>query len=67
MPVQTNAFNIAILMVIFLNAITIAMETTSLSTSIPLFFAATDNIFLGIYLLEFVMKVYTMVASYWHC
>ena len=42
---------------IFLNAITIAMETTSLSEKIPLFFTATDNIFLGIYLLEFALKV----------
>ena len=60
---QTNAFNIAILLVIFLNAITIAMETTSLSVTIPLFFAATDNIFLGIYLLEFAVKVTTMWMS----
>ena len=57
-PLQTNAFNILILVVIFLNAITIAMETTSLSVTIPLFFAASDNIFLGIYLLEFIVKVF---------
>lgn len=50
---------------IFLNAVTIAMETTSLSKSIPLFFEATDNIFLGIYLLEFVLKLYAEPLGYW--
>ena len=50
---------------IFLNAITIAMETTSLSEKIPTFFTAVDNIFLGIYLMEFVMKIYAEPLAYW--
>ena len=50
---------------ISLNAITIAMETTSLSNTIPLFLTAADNIFLGIYLMEFVIKVYAEPVKYW--
>ena len=50
---------------IFLNAITIAMETTSLSEKIPMFLMAVDNIFLGIYLMEFVMKIYAEPLGYW--
>ena len=42
---------------ILLNTVTIAMETTSLSTTHSLLFVATDNIFLGIYILEFILKV----------
>lgn len=33
------------------------METTSLRTSIPIFFISTDAIFLGMFVIEFVMKV----------
>ena len=54
---QTPAFNGFIMFIILLNALTIAMETTSLSETVPLLFTATDNIFLGIYILEFVFKV----------
>ena len=42
---------------ILLNTVTIAMETTSLSTTHSLLFIITDNIFLGIYILEFILKV----------
>lgn len=42
---------------ILLNCITIAMETTSLRSSIPMFFISTDAIFLGIFFLEFILKV----------
>ena len=42
---------------ILLNCVTIAMETTSLRTSIPMLFTSTDAIFLGIFIIEFVMKV----------
>lgn len=55
--IQTMSFNVFILGTILLNAITIAMETTTLSETVPLFFVATDNVFLAIYILEFVLKV----------
>ena len=54
---QTPLFNGVIMGTILLNCITIAMETTSLRTSIPLFFISTDAIFLGMFTIEFVMKV----------
>ncbi len=50
---------------IFLNAITIALETTPLSDIIPNFLTAVDNIFLGIYVLEFVIKLYAEPLGYW--
>lgn len=57
LSMQTPLFNGIIMTTILLNSITIAMETTSLRTSIPLFFISTDAIFLGVFILEFVMKV----------
>lgn len=48
---------------ILLNTVTIALETTSLSTTHALLFTATDNIFLGIYLLEFALKVQSCSQS----
>ena len=50
---------------ILFNAVMIAMETTTLSETHPLLFAICDNIFLGIYLLEFVLKLYAEPVGYW--
>ncbi len=50
---------------IFLNAVTIAMETTTLSSSQTMFFTVTDNIFLGVYVMEFALKVYAEPLGYW--
>ena len=54
---QSQIFNVVIMATILLNTVTIAMETTSLSTTHGLLFIITDNIFLGIYILEFILKV----------
>lgn len=54
---QSTVFNIVIMITIFLSAVTIGMETTSLRDSIPLFFIITDYLFLIIFCLEFVLKV----------
>lgn len=50
---------------ILFNAVMIAMETTTLSETHPLLFAIFDNLFLGIYLVEFVLKLYAEPAGYW--
>ena len=55
---QTTIFNAIIMSTIIINSFTLAMETTALRTSIPLFFIYTDAIFVGIFVLEFSFKVY---------
>ncbi len=62
---QSPVFNGLIMLTIFLNAVTIAMETTRLSHTQPTFFTATDNIFLGIYIMECALKVYAEPLGYW--
>ena len=58
-------FNGFIMGTILLNAVIIAMETTTLSETHPLLFTVSDNIFLGIYILEFVLKLYAEPVGYW--
>ena len=62
---QSPVFNWFIIGTIFLNALTIALETTPLNDSIPNVILAADNIFLGIYILEFGIKVYVEPLGYW--
>lgn len=54
---QTTFFNGLIMGTILLNCITIAMETTSLRNTVSLFFVITDAVFLGMFTIEFAMKV----------
>jgi len=55
---ESFAFNAFIMMTIFLNAITIAIDTDeNLKTEYGQTFEALDNTFLGIYTVEFVLKV----------
>ena len=65
LQLQSSPFNWTIMVAIFLNAITIAMETTPLQETHPLFFEVTDGIFLAIYIAEFLIKVYAGPISYW--
>ena len=52
--------------VIFLNAVTIAIETSSsLKETYPLIFMVTDNVFFSVYLLEFLLKFYAEPVGYW--
>ena len=55
---ESFAFNAFIMLTIFLNAITIAIDTDeNLKTEYGQTFEALDNTFLGIYTVEFVLKV----------
>ena len=52
--------------VIFLNAVLIAIETSSsLKEEYPLIFFITDNFFFSVYLLEFLLKLYAEPINYW--
>ena len=63
--IQTTWFNTVIMVTIFLNAIIIAVETTSLSTAYPVYFEVADNAFLGVYVVEFFLKIYAEPLGYW--
>uniref|UniRef100_A0A1X7UK09 Ion transport domain-containing protein n=2 Tax=Amphimedon queenslandica TaxID=400682 RepID=A0A1X7UK09_AMPQE len=65
LTVKSSAFNWFIMVIIFLNATTISMETSYLKDTIPLFFLLTNQIFLGIYLMEFLIKLYAEPLGYW--
>lgn len=62
---KSSFFEWFIMSIIFLNAITITMETTSLSDTAPMLFLTIDLVFMGIYLMEFVIKLYTEPLGYW--
>lgn len=51
---------------ILLSSITIAMETTYLNESIPLFFMACDIAYLGVFLAEFLLKVSFVATMHVH-
>ncbi|XP_065845641.1 cation channel sperm-associated protein 3-like isoform X2 [Oscarella lobularis] len=63
---SSSAFNGFIMFIIFLNAITIALETSSsLKDSNPKVFKIIDILFFAIYSLEFLLKVYAEPKNYW--
>ena len=62
---QSSAFNWLIICTIFLNALAIALETLALGNTAAFFLVAADNVFLGIYLLEFAIKLYAERVMYW--
>ncbi|XP_062500581.1 cation channel sperm-associated protein 3-like [Corticium candelabrum] len=63
---SNNYFSGVIMFVIFLNAVLIAIETSSsLKEEYPLIFFITDNFFFSVYLLEFLLKLYAEPINYW--
>ena len=65
---ESNTFNFAIIAVIFLNSIFLALETErEIAESWgPEVFDIMDYIFLTIYTLEFLMKIYAEPRRYWY-
>ncbi|XP_064642513.1 cation channel sperm-associated protein 3-like [Lineus longissimus] len=64
---ETSLFNVFIMTAIVLNAFAMALETDiSLSELVgPDFFSVLDQIFLAIYTVEFIMKIYAEPKEYW--
>ncbi|KAG5459930.1 MAG: hypothetical protein BJ554DRAFT_8091, partial [Olpidium bornovanus] len=57
---SSKFFGFAILLVIFLNTIVLALQSMhSATVGFGWFFAVFDHIFLGIYIMEAAMKLYT--------
>ncbi|KAI0236973.1 hypothetical protein LSAT2_012532 [Lamellibrachia satsuma] len=63
---ESVAFNSFIMLTIFLNAITIAVDTDeNLKMDFGEILEALDNTFLAVYTVEFVLKFYAEPISYW--
>lgn len=62
---QSFVFNCFIMSVILLDIIIITMETTTLWDSTPLLFITIEKLFLGIYLMEFILRIYGEPLAYW--
>lgn len=62
---QTSYFENFIMLTIFINAIIIAVETSSAPGSNGDFFVVADIIFLVIYTIEFALKVFCEPRDYW--
>jgi hypothetical protein len=63
---ENDYFSGIVMFVIFLNAVTIAVETSSsLKDTYPMIFLVADNVFFSVYLLEFLLKLYAEPVGYW--
>lgn len=64
---ESNWFNGFIMITIILNAFTMALETDpGLKTRFLLVFDVLDELFLGIYTLEFILKIYAEPIKYFY-
>lgn len=64
---EHNAFNGIIMFVIFLNALFMALETEDELEILwgKNFFQTVDELFLAVYTVEFIMKIYAEPKNYW--
>lgn len=66
LSLQSSAFNAFIMLVIVLNALSIGLETNEeWKQKYGNVFKASDELFLAIYTVEFMMKLYAEPSGYW--
>ena len=62
---ESDAFNFFIIGIIFMNALTMALETEETLDAFQTYFTMLDHTFLAIYTVEFILKIYAEPKYYW--